>query len=235
MQDNFNIHEWQLNRAIKEINEKKLCKECGEGYMEEGQCMECGGMEEGVNDTTDFNKKAEDFINKHSYIIKAAIRFYREKPDDYEDSLIQTIYDFFSDELGEDWTTKISTPDPEDEKAFSYGWTDEKDEIFYNTLKAFLSKKNPNIKEATFTSKHDDNPELKGGQKELPDELQAKILNKENIEESKEIKLDYNFKEDELVKIIQTLKRHYGTLVGPIKAMEKTLGKTVPAFDDITQ
>ena len=28
------------------------------------------------------------------------------------------------------------------------------------------------IEEATFTSKHDDNPKLKGGQKELPDELQ---------------------------------------------------------------
>jgi hypothetical protein len=30
--------------------------------------------------------------------------------------------------------------------------------------------------EATFTSKHDDNPKLKGGQKDLPDEVQAKIV-----------------------------------------------------------
>ena len=37
------------------------------------------------------------------------------------------------------------------------------------------------MEEATFTDKHNDNPELKGGQKELPDELQAKILNKEAI------------------------------------------------------
>ena len=78
MQDNFNIHNWRLNQAINEMSEKKLCKECGEGYMEEGQCMECGYMEE-----------------------------------------------------------------------------------------------------ATFTSKHDDNPELKGGQKDLPDEVQAKIVAKE--------------------------------------------------------
>jgi hypothetical protein len=35
--------------------------------------------------------------------------------------------------------------------------------------------------EATFTDKHDDNPKLKGDQKELPDELQAKILNKEAV------------------------------------------------------
>jgi hypothetical protein len=34
---------------------------------------------------------------------------------------------------------------------------------------------------ATFTDKHDDNPELKGGQKKLPDELQAQILNKEAV------------------------------------------------------
>lgn len=32
---------------------------------------------------------------------------------------------------------------------------------------------------ATFTDKHDDSPELKGGQKKLPDELQAQILKKE--------------------------------------------------------
>jgi hypothetical protein len=32
---------------------------------------------------------------------------------------------------------------------------------------------------ATFTGKHDDNPKLKGGQKDLPDEVQAKIVAKE--------------------------------------------------------
>jgi hypothetical protein len=37
------------------------------------------------------------------------------------------------------------------------------------------------MEEATFTSKHDDNPKLKGGQKELPDELQAGILKKEGL------------------------------------------------------
>ena len=83
MQDNFNIHEWRLNKTINELNEKKLCKECSEGYMEEGQCMECGYMEEG----------------------------------------------------------------------------------------------------ATFTDKYDDNPKLKGGQKDLPDELQAGIIKKEGIED----------------------------------------------------
>ena len=39
------------------------------------------------------------------------------------------------------------------------------------------------MEEATFTSKHDDNPKLKGGQKDLPDELQAGILKKEGKED----------------------------------------------------
>ena len=38
------------------------------------------------------------------------------------------------------------------------------------------------MEEATFTDKHDDNPELKGGQKDLPDELQAGILKKEGTD-----------------------------------------------------
>ena len=38
------------------------------------------------------------------------------------------------------------------------------------------------MEEATFTDKHDDNPELKGGQKDLPDELQAGILKKEGMD-----------------------------------------------------
>ena len=79
MQDNFNMHNWRLKQAITELEEKTLCQECGTGYMEEGQCNECGYMEEA----------------------------------------------------------------------------------------------------ATFTDKHDDNPKLKGGQKDLPDEVQAKIVAKE--------------------------------------------------------
>ena len=29
MQDNFNIHEWQLKQALKELEEKKQCPDCG--------------------------------------------------------------------------------------------------------------------------------------------------------------------------------------------------------------
>jgi hypothetical protein len=40
---------------------------------------------------------------------------------------------------------------------------------------------------ATFTNKHDDNPKLKGGQKDLPDELQAQLIKKEGSEEDHEV------------------------------------------------
>ena len=86
----------------------------------------------------DFEVKVKAFINQHTNIIKDAVQFYKNRPDDYEDSLIQTIYNFFEKELGEDWTTQISTPNPEDEKKYNYGWTDEKDEVFYNVLKSIL-------------------------------------------------------------------------------------------------
>jgi len=109
MQDNFNIHGWRLKQSLNETEkikgkdgkgcwkgyryagtengkdkcipvkeEKQLCKECGAVYMEEGQCMECGYLEE-----------------------------------------------------------------------------------------------------ATFTGKYNDDPKLKGGQKDLPDEIQSKIVAKE--------------------------------------------------------
>lgn len=128
MQDNFSIHEWQLNEKIKGLDgkgcwkgyryagtengkdkcvpikeEKQLCNECGSGYMEEGQCMECGYMEEG----------------------------------------------------------------------------------------------------ATFTDKYDDNPELKGGQKELPDEVQAGILKKEGYSSLSHV--------EEIETIVDTLIRNVST------------------------
>ena len=48
------------------------------------------------------------------------------------------------------------------------------------------------MEEATFTDKHDDNPELKGDQKDLPDELQAKIVAKEGEGEDHEVSMAQN-------------------------------------------
>jgi len=104
MIDNFNIHNWRLKQAITELEEKTLCKQCGSGYMEEGQCNECGYLEE-----------------------------------------------------------------------------------------------------ATFTDKHDDNPKLKGGQKDLPDEVQAGILKKEaslNIDF-----VDDDYSESMALKLVTALRK----------------------------
>jgi len=117
MQDNFNIHGWQLKTAINELDETEKIKGkdgkgCWKGYRyagtengkdkcvpvneinisEEGQCPECGCKMEGT------------MCNECGYMEEGA----------------------------------------------------------------------------TFTDKFDDNPELKGGQKDLPDEVQAKIVKEED-------------------------------------------------------
>ena len=79
-----------------------------------------------------FSKQVEDFIAKHINIIKDAVKFYKNRPDDYEDSLIQTIYNFFERYASKDWEN------------LTMDWPDEKDEVFYNALKSVLSKKNIN-------------------------------------------------------------------------------------------
>ena len=195
MQDNFNIHGWRLNQAIKEVEEatftnkfddnpklkggqKKLPDELQaqlvkkKASLNEDEDYDAIAQEEfgldydqlGPNEQEwvrdeaynrmnegesglDFNKKVEDFIAKHIDIIKDAAKFYKQQDENYEYSLIETIYNFLEQELGADWTTQIATPDPEDEKDFTYGWTDDKDEVFYNALKSVLSKKN--IKEGS--------------------------------------------------------------------------------------
>jgi hypothetical protein len=101
--------------------------------------QQLAGIQINENLEPDFKQKAEDFIDKNRDIIGAAINFYEESPDNYEDNLIQTIYNFLEQELGEDWTTQISEPSQEDiDAGFNYGWTDEKDEVFTNTLKSVL-------------------------------------------------------------------------------------------------
>jgi hypothetical protein len=66
----------------------------------------------------------------------------------------------------------------------------------------------PNMKESTFTDKYNDDPKLKGGQKDLPDALQAKIVAKEGYDEfdMEDEGPDYNSVsdlEDELRRLIR--------------------------------
>ena len=64
---------------------------------------------------------------------------------------------------------------------------------------------------ATFTDKHDDNPKLKGGQKDLPDEVQAKIVAKESEDKR-------NFEVDDIVKVKATGKKGKVVDISPSEA-----------------
>ena len=88
----------------------------------------------------DFDEKVLNFLNKNKKLIAQAIKFYQKQGAEYEESLIGTIYDFFNKYIGEDWTKQISTPSPEDEKIYTHGWSDDKDERFYEILKNFINK-----------------------------------------------------------------------------------------------
>ena len=164
MQDNFNIHEWRLNKAINELNENQLCKECGEGYMEEGQCMECGYMEEGAisNIQTPFYFKSKmgiEGMDKDATFQIQDIPNYGNIKVYYYDGILPRFFWMYKDEL---------------EKRTNKG----------DFIEVDKSQFQPNMEEGvTFTDKHDDNPKLKGGQKDLPDELQAGIIKKEGIED----------------------------------------------------
>ena len=106
-----------------------------------GLITESEYQESMINEESNFDKKALDFLNNNKKTIAQAIRFYKDQDDSYEYSLIDTIYQFFNDEIGEEWTKQISTPSAEDEKVFTYGWSDDKDEKFVGILKNFLKIK----------------------------------------------------------------------------------------------
>lgn len=115
-------------------------------------------------DAEDFSKKAKKFIDNHINIVKDAYKFYKKQDDDYEENLIDTIYDFFNQELGEDWTTQISEPSKEDMEIYNYGWTDDKDEVFLDTLKSALkANKLPVMAESQMDESKDINQTLTSG------------------------------------------------------------------------
>jgi 3-oxoacyl-ACP reductase-like protein len=106
------------------------------GLITEGQYQK--KMEENLE--PDFNQKALDFLNQNKSIVMDAVEFFNNhsEDEDYEYTLVDTIYDFLNNELGEEWPKQISTPTPEEEEVFSQGWTDDKEEAFYEVLKIFL-------------------------------------------------------------------------------------------------
>ena len=145
MQDNFNIHEWRLNRAINEIDEINE-DEIGLSDILARDLFKLQGK---ISD--DLFYKLRKAINSQdpAALAKAKEIMSRIKPED------ERIY--MGEEKGQCPECGCKT---EGSMCNECGY----------------------MEEATFTDKHDDNPELKGGQKDLPDELQAGILKKEGMD-----------------------------------------------------
>ena len=145
MQDNFNIHEWRLNRAINEIDEINE-DEIGLSDILARDLFKLQGK---ISD--DLFYKLRKAINSQdpAALARAKEIMSRIKPGA---TLI-----YMGEEKGQCPECGCKT---EGSMCNECGY----------------------MEEATFTDKHDDNPELKGGQKDLPDELQAGILKKEGMD-----------------------------------------------------
>jgi hypothetical protein len=142
MQDNFNIHSWQLKTAINEL-EKTNEDEIGLSDILARDLFKLQGK---ISD--DLFYKLRKLVNSQdpAALAKAKEIISRIKPED------DRIY------MGEE---KGQCPE------------------CGCKMEAAMCNECGYMEEATFTDKHDDNPELKGGQKDLPDEVQAKIIAKE--------------------------------------------------------
>jgi hypothetical protein len=216
MKDNFSIHSWQLKTAINELdgtNEgeiglsdilarelfklqgkisddlfyklrkainsqdpaalakakeimSRIKPEDDRIYMgeEKGQCPECGCQMESTMCNECGYAMNENVLSFYSrdYVEQ---KYGVEKAKEIE----QNIEDE-EDNNPNIWDLYVNMQSPEEVDDFVQGFIDE----------------------ATFTDKHDDNPELKGGQKDLPDEVQAKIIAKEGEGEDHEVSMAQN-------------------------------------------
>jgi hypothetical protein len=121
-----------MKQPINEIKKMQLLA----GLITESEYRE-SLMNENLE--SDFNEKALKFLNKYKRIIVNAVKYYnKQDEDEYEDSLIQTIYNFFDEKISDEWPKLISIPTREDEEDYVNGWTDEKDEKFTRILEKFL-------------------------------------------------------------------------------------------------
>ena len=185
MQDNFNIHGWQLKTAINELDETEKIKGkdgkgCWKGYRYAGtengkdKCVPVKEGEIGLS----------DILARNLYKLQGKIS------DDLFYKLRKAINSQDPAALAKAKEI-MSRIKPEDE----YIYMDEEKGQCPECgckMESAMCNECGYMEEATFTDKHDDNPELKGGQKDLPDELQSKILSKEGEGEDHEVSMAQN-------------------------------------------
>lgn len=156
MQDNFNIHSWQLKTAINEL-EKTNEDEIGLSDILARDLYKLQGK---ISD--DLFYKLRKAINSQDPTALAKAKEIISRINPEKDDYIN-----MSEEKGQCPECGCK-------------------------MEAAMCNECGYMEEATFTGKHDDNPELKGGQKDLPDELQAKIVAKEGEGEDHEVSMAQN-------------------------------------------
>jgi len=172
MQDNFNIHGWQLKTAINELEETEKIKGkdgkgCWKGYRYAGtengkdKCVPVKEGEIGLSDIL-----ARDLYKLQGKISDDLFYKLRKAINSQDPAALAKAKEIMS---------RIK---PEDDRIYMGEEKGQCPECGCK-MESTMCNECGYMEEATFTGKHDDNPELKGGQKDLPDELQAKILNKE--------------------------------------------------------
>jgi hypothetical protein len=156
MQDNFNIHSWQLKTAINELE-----------------------------------KTNEDEIGLSDILARDLYKLQGKISDDLFYKLRKAINSQDPTALAKAKEI-ISRIKPEDERIHMDEEKGQCPECGCKMEGTMCNECGYMEEGATFTNKHDDNPELKGGQKDLPDELQAKIVAKEGEGEDHEVSMAQN-------------------------------------------
>jgi hypothetical protein len=233
MQDNFNIHGWQLKTAINELDETEKIKGkdgkgCWKGYRYAGtengkdKCVPVNEEEIGLSDilarelyklqgkiSDDLFYKLRKAINSQdpAALAKAKEIMSRIKPEDDRIYMGEEkaqcpecgcqMESTMCNECGYAMNENASSFYSRDYVEQKYGAEKAKEieqNIEYeednnpNIWDLYVNMQSPEevddfvqgfIDESTFTGKYNNDPKLKGGQKDLPDEVQAKIVAKE--------------------------------------------------------
>jgi hypothetical protein len=172
MQDNFNIHGWQLKTAINELDETEKIKGkdgkgCWKGYR-------YAGTENGKDKCVPVNEGEiglSDILARELYKLQGKIS------DDLFYKLRKAINSQDPAALAKAKEI-MSRIKPEDDRIYMGEEKGQCPECGCQ-MESTMCNECGYMEESTFTDKHDDNPKLKGGQKDLPDEVQAKIVAKE--------------------------------------------------------
>ena len=173
MKDNFNIHSWQLKTAINELEETEKIKGkdgkgCWKGYRYAGtengkdKCVPVKEGEIGLS----------DILARELYKLQGKIS------DDLFYKLRKAINSQDPAALAKAKEI-MSRIKPEDDRIYMGEEKVQCPECGCKMEGTMCNECGYMEEAATFTDKYNDNPELKGGQKDLPDEVQAKIIAKE--------------------------------------------------------